>query len=69
MYSYIAEKKFNLKSQNLMIVIGVMIPDAVISIWAELFDHSKFDISMQIFCTKLQKKDTFGGKVYIYMQI
>ena len=48
-----------------MLCVGVVIPNAVISIWAELFEHSKYDITMQLFCTKLQKKDSFNGKVYL----
>lgn len=50
-------------SYVLFVYIGVVIPNAVVSIWTELFDHFKYDITMQLFCTKLPKKDTFGGKV------
>ena len=46
----------------------MVIPDAVVSVWAELFDHSKYEITMQLFCTKLQKKDMFGCKVCIPIQ-
>ena len=43
--------------------IGAVIPNALISIWAEVFDHSRYDITMQLCCTKLQKKDMFSSKV------
>jgi len=40
--------------------IGKVIPKASLCIWGEVYDHSKYDITMQLYCTKLNKKGMFN---------
>ena len=46
-------------------IVGKVVPKASLCIWGEVYDNSKYNITMQLFCTKLNKKGIFN-KVSMY---
>ncbi|XP_065898758.1 copine-8-like [Dysidea avara] len=47
---------------------GKVVPKASLCIWGEVYDNSKYDITMQLFCTKLNKKGIFN-KIDTFLEI